>query len=564
MHIHVERGRIIKTTPDVVRCLWENWDIMDALLDHKWTITRERDGFFKARVPKTGFSASVQHLSSEGDEEKGIVKYLVSVQRFGAIYQTLAALTYARTVDDRTSVQGILDLELSGILGMAGKLLEKTVQRLADEIIEDGDTACTAISSSSDQISLLSPQQTQILRVYQDKWRVKKRLEPKGRGELLLLTKLLMRREREGFDVVYERSDLQAPIGPFRKRVNPQLFSHFVRNLQARMHQDLCRYDSYTSRALSRIPSRTVSEGQPPDLEEVGKGMFAAMFPRDIGIDLRSRSGHLLISTDDSTIPWELLHTGRDFLCRQYSMGRTIMKPDFPHRSLSPVRGIGKKRMLILGDPLDGVVGKSLPEAREEIEWLVRSIERSNVADLIDLDVLVGREVTPERLSTLLPRSYDVIHYSGHAGYSKDRKEAFLLLNDGRGKGIRMGANEIYNLVAGSPIIFMNACETGVEDEETVCPHLGEFSVTPSIEGLASAFASAGAKAYIGTLWPVFDDPAKAVAHGFYERVFSGETVGTALQLARIETSGPSKPLTWASYVLFGQPDSRLDLEELT
>jgi CHAT domain-containing protein len=102
----------------------------------------------------------------------------------------------------------------------------------------------------------------------------------------------------------------------------------------------------------------------------------------------------------------------------------------------------------------------------------------------------------------------------------------------------------------------MNACETAVEEDENT--PASEFLATPRIEGLASAFTSAGADAYVGAPWPVFDDSAKTIARSYYEKLCSGETAGVALQLARKEASGPDRPLTWASYVLFGKPDSRL------
>ncbi len=529
------------------------------MMDHRWNVVKERDGFWSIVNPLVGKKrfkgrGSVQLIIIEGDSEKGVAKYLVSAHKFGLSQQALATLTYCRTGDNQTSVQGTLDVEATGLVGLTALLLdvERKAAREADELIDRGDRACQMITKGAPELSRLSKEQFQTVVTYREKWkprRIQNRVH-----ERAFMTKLLMQSSRDGFAIVYERSDLPNPVGPFHKRLNRRLLSHFAKNLQGRITYDLSLHDSLANRSIHR-ELMLESEGPPPNLEELGKGLFASLIPKDIGADLRSHDGYLVISTDDSKIPWELLHDGRDFLCRQYSMGRTIIRPFFPQRHLVPATMPAKLKMLILADPLENVTGKALPEAREEAEEIARNVETSEMADKIEVDIVTGKKVTPETVARLLAQAYDIVHYSGHAGYLKEHKEAFLLLNNGSGGTIPMSANEIYNLLGGSPVVFVNACETGIEDQEI---HVSEFMVTPRIEGLASAFTSAGARAYVGTLWPVFDDLARKIAIAFYRRLCSGTSVGTALQLARLEGTKTTDLVTWAAYVLFGQPDSTI------
>jgi CHAT domain-containing protein len=81
------------------------------------------------------------------------------------------------------------------------------------------------------------------------------------------------------------------------------------------------------------------------------------------------------------------------------------------------------------------------------------------------------------------------------------------------------------------------------------------------VEGLAAAFVYGGALGCIGSLWPVHDAPAHDLAIHFYKHVLRGEMIGEALRQARKAVK--SKPeyardITWASFVLYGDPTFRL------
>jgi len=550
----VERGRIIDTTPDVVLCLWENWEIFDSILGKKWKIVKERDGFYRFKDPNSPIAGRMQHVATQATEQTGTVKYLISIERLGFNLQALITLTYARTTDDRTSVEGTVDVEVPLLMILVAKLLEKRVQRIADEVISDGDTSCVAVSKNAAEYLRLPPNHIQTVESYRDKW--PRKHQPSQVSPVLPLMKLLMQTDQDGFNVIYEHSEYPNPIGPFHKALNKELLQYFTQKLNTRLIYDMCKFHSYLNRNVNRI-STLSGDSDVPDLEQIGRGLFAAVVPKDVADSLRAAQGYLLISTDDLTVPWELMHTGRDFLSTQFSLGRAIIKPYFPPKPAPASPAKKRPKMLLLGDPLGDSKEWALPEAREEIETLIRNLEALKLSESLDVDVFVGKQITPEKLSLLLAQSYDMIHYSGHAGFSKERKESYLLVNNGSDQPVKFGAHEIYNLLTGSPVVFMNGCETGAHEQRGA--EKTEFVVTPGVEGLASAFTSGGARGYVGTMWPVFDDFAKKVANGFYSKLCAGETVGDSLRYARSRVNAPDQPLTWAAYVLFGHPDARLN-----
>jgi CHAT domain-containing protein len=78
-------------------------------------------------------------------------------------------------------------------------------------------------------------------------------------------------------------------------------------------------------------------------------------------------------------------------------------------------------------------------------------------------------------------------------------------------------------------------------------------------EGLASAFIYGGARGCVGSLWPIYDDPAADFALHFYNNVIRGHMIGEALRLARRRIKKDHKDqITWAAYVLYGDPTLRL------
>ena len=74
------------------------------------------------------------------------------------------------------------------------------------------------------------------------------------------------------------------------------------------------------------------------------------------------------------------------------------------------------------------------------------------------------------------------------------------------------------------------------------------------LAGWAKSFLTAGAGAFIGSLWEVRDNAASHFAEEFYRALFSGVPLGDAMKQARTAIQiEPSDP-TWLAYTLYGNP----------
>ncbi len=107
-------------------------------------------------------------------------------------------------------------------------------------------------------------------------------------------------------------------------------------------------------------------------------------------------------------------------------------------------------------------------------------------------------------------------------------------------------------------LVFANACFSAVVREG---PALTADEMNRHLAGLAEAFFERGIQNYIGTGWPVADDPAVTFAATFYEEALKGETLGEALALAREKIL--SEGSIWGAYQYYGQVDATLVAQDV-
>src|SRR5207248_3038105 len=92
------------------------------------------------------------------------------------------------------------------------------------------------------------------------------------------------------------------------------------------------------------------------------------------------------------------------------------------------------------------------------------------------------------------------------------------------------------------PLVFFNACQIG----------RSAMSLT-DIGGWARQFLHAGAGAFIGAFWSIYDQPAYDFAQALYSRLLRGIPIGRAVQEARIAIKPAGHP-TWLAYTVFADP----------
>jgi hypothetical protein len=282
----------------------------------------------------------------------------------------------------------------------------------------------------------------------------------------------------------------------------------------------------------------------------------------------------LQIAAEVMRHPWELLHDGEELLGLRYALGRQVFM-DAPTLRQARRRTAGSIRVLVIGDPvfasafLDDLrrqkrpLPPQLPEAREEARRVTQEFERlrDELAGLPPLHVesVVGETLSVTEMRERLRDGYHIIHFAGHGVFRKgDPETSAWLLSDGE-----LWAREIRNTLAGQEeppwLIFANACEAGMDAGAPVGRYQGD------VFGLATACINQGVAAYVAPLWPVQDVLAAELAADFYrELVLNRASVGEALRRAKVRARGrqgvghAARQLTWASFVLYGDPTQQL------
>lgn len=310
------------------------------------------------------------------------------------------------------------------------------------------------------------------------------------------------------------------PYGPVELEVDPQdYFADFFDGIE-----DLpLETDEHRQIAVLKLAAK-------------GLGLFNSLFPEDLRErlwELRDDITTVQVVSDEPWIPWELCKlegnengdvVSGPFLAEAFAITRWIP-------------GIGIKPSLTLRN--FGLVVPSdsgLAFAPDEKDY-VMSLANG------------GRNVTsvPARFIELYEEftlgTYDAWHFTGHGLFSHEqRNRSGISLEGDTQFGPDMIEGEVKNLGNAAPLVFLNACQIG----------RSAFGLT-DIGGFASQFLKAGAAAFIGSYWSVFDDAALEFAKVFYANLLAGETIGEASKAARTAINTGGDP-TWLAYTVYADP----------
>jgi hypothetical protein len=302
-------------------------------------------------------------------------------------------------------------------------------------------------------------------------------------------------------------------------------------------------FDSYIRHALH--PARYPDHGEFSSLEAVGEFILDQFTTGRIRGYLKDlpRGSTILLEVDDvlKDIPWELMlepvYAGEI----PVRIGRSVVSQQQPSGMNPPVRGNGRIKALLIGDPTD-----DLAEARNEVQNLARLLRDDGRFAVEDEDVLIGSGDC--RVLRLLNRlgsgEYGLIHYSGHSVFEDD--QSAWVLRDGRINTFDLTSR----LRDGPPaLVFSSSCESAEAGEPRPIRYEDQTFDLPG------AFLLAGVEAYIGTLWEVESLAARRFAEEFYSVFLSGRhSLGECLRLAKWARKQQGDRINWPAFILYGDP----------
>lgn len=305
-------------------------------------------------------------------------------------------------------------------------------------------------------------------------------------------------------------------------------------------------------------------------IADLGTLIFKLFLPEPMQMFLRRTPCALTLTTNDLQMPWELMRfeasggsDADEVLCLDRCIGRLPMGNTFPRLDRPQPLNNPRVRFLLICADDEG----KLKGARDEIDRIakaLRELEKARASDPlstslpIDVEVLASPNVNTRTLNYKLRyESYNVIHFAGHAQFDPKQPDLSALVLD---KGELFLAQKIRRLLIGRPLVFLNACDSAraptaeASQDAQVLQSLATYLEQPA-EGLAASFLYGGALGCIGSLWPVYDEPASDFAIEFYKEVLGGNVIGEAMRLARREAKRKHpQHLTWATFVLYGNP----------
>jgi CHAT domain-containing protein len=178
---------------------------------------------------------------------------------------------------------------------------------------------------------------------------------------------------------------------------------------------------------------------------------------------------------------------------------------------------------------------------------------------LSDVHNVTAQAVEPSPaalLDTLHQGAFDVLHLSCHGQASHDDiDQSELIIADRPGAApntadpVVVTARTVRSeaeLEERGPLVFLNACESG-----RLAPSLTAWG------GWPLTFWERGAGAFVGTSWPVRENPAGAFAQGFYEKLLDGGTLAQAAGAARQRAKALGDS-SWLAYKVYGQPSTTM------
>jgi hypothetical protein len=267
---------------------------------------------------------------------------------------------------------------------------------------------------------------------------------------------------------------------------------------------------------------------------------FRSLIPRDSEALLRSadRTFTLLILADqDASLPWELLHDGQRFLSDRFIIGRWFWELNDTRPHEFPV----------------GVINVAHYADIEQLELWTALLEPPGAPPPLPLpDGVLGNLDSTEAM-----RGLHLIRYSQSSDAANRRNAPVTLDDTNNAQDIeRQMRPAKLNLRRNRPLVSLGYVR---RDHLWWCPPWGNCPELTTLEQTwASAFIRAGCSAFTGSLWAV--DPAVEAAFisGFYNRLWTGDSLGEAFhasrQLARVVAPDS---LDWLAYVLFGDPMAR-------
>lgn len=263
-------------------------------------------------------------------------------------------------------------------------------------------------------------------------------------------------------------------------------------------------------------------------------------------VDKLGSAHHLVIAPAGalSLVPFGALHDGERYLVQKYDLryvttGRDLLGP----RTSDPVT---TTPVTVVANP----TGALLTDAEIEADFLQDFFPTTRI--------LRGDDATETNVRTI--ERPIILHMATHGFIGKARNErdnpmfrSGLHLADIEQVEVdreqddgQLTAYEVSGMdLRGTQLVVLSACETG----------MGAVDMSEGVFGLRRAFATAGARTTLMSLWEVSGATAQTMMEAYYRKLAEGVSSGEAMQAVQLEmlqTSEHAHPKDWAAFIVSG------------
>jgi O-acetyl-ADP-ribose deacetylase (regulator of RNase III) len=280
------------------------------------------------------------------------------------------------------------------------------------------------------------------------------------------------------------------------------------------------------------------------DLDRVGSLILTQFSSGQIKAYLQAPPMHSSVrfEVDEALqhIPWELMLEAAYAGEIPFRVGRTIVSRTAPSNVRPVVRGDRRVNVLLIGDPTG-----DLPMARAEVEGLARKLRTRPEFEVPD--VFLGPEqcTSLKILRALSSGDHGLVHYAGHSRFD-GFCSAWIVAGD-----VSLTTEQLTNALQMGPpaLVFSASCESATAGRA------GPVRFEDQTFDLPGAFLQAGVQAYIGSLWPLDEEPARRFTRAFYRELLGGaEVLGECIRRAKMALKSTGDHANWPAIVLYGDP----------
>ncbi|MBI2934794.1 MAG: CHAT domain-containing protein [Chloroflexi bacterium] len=530
-----QRASVAECPPEVVACFWNNWEIHDVFLDGKFSLQKLSEGKWEGAF--AGLPVKFELMTANDEKGTGTYNYFVSVTKFGMTSSGSFELKYHETKDEKTSIEGKTTIEVGALHGFLLKILEKKIEsgltaclNGAVEVYANVWAAYQSDPRGKKPMANLKADQQEVVNNYLAAWERRKQPAP-----VTVLLRTTVTGGQRGAILEFRGQTPREFNYPITDRRESQELTGCWRSLVCRAQKSLARSPAVTQNELCG------KELFYDSARRFGQVLYRSYFPsepRGHFEELLSEAGcvYLLVlpHDQDSLIPWEVMHDGRDFVCLETPVAR-VTRGDVTGAQVP----LGVRDVLVVGHAGSG--SEELGQVEKEVERVSEAITESGLTAKIISPNASKQQV----LESLKTQSYQILHYAGHSRYLADAPDSSHLILDKP-----LAAHELARLQRAPRLVFLNSCSSG-QAGSLEAGNEG-IQVTTNRIGLAHAFIRAGTPYVIGMLWRISDNGGFVLAQEFYKQLGNNVLPPEALRIARRNTvsADPEDP-TWAAPVLY-------------